>query len=1556
MKKLFVLLMVFTSIYLLSFEFCFAYECDLQNISFSEISEFNYSFNKAYAIDYDENTQLLYIADRDNDRILVLNPEAELDQFQVMFDGLTQPQGVAVDENSNIYVAESGINQVKIYFRKSDGSFFDPIVINENVNNGGIKFEGTYGPIDVFPEIVFEDESSGQYYIYTSELYVRRVRKIQLDISKDNGFLTVNNILLLSEIYLDPSGGPSGIAAINLPDENNVMQGYLFVTYGDSGINKYKLSIEAPDLHSYSLENSIQLPPNSYPAEIAFDSQNNFYVPEHPGFYVNKFDSDLNLLARWTCTISDIAMNQPYGVAVDDNDTIFIGDHKNNRVLKFVPIQDNGEGLVGHWKFDGDATDSSSYGNNGTENGGVSYVDGVCGQAISLDGVNDSILVPDADVLDPSSTQEITILAWVYLPTYDTPISNNYWTIVGKTVTSGRENGAYVLNVVNNGSPPPDTPGQLLFVLYEEPGQTIVSDSVVPLNQWVLVAFTHDVDDNSNFFINGVLAGSHTTVTSTFDNSSHDFRIGYSGAYSDYFYGSIDEVRMYNRALSQAEIQALMNECQPGGTSPIPDTGQTKYYDDVGSEIPPPLSGSPFFGQDAQYPCNPQSYTKLDASGNDLPDEATEWVMVRDNVTGLIWEVKTDDGSIHDRDNTYTWQDSQDTFITTLNATQFGGCDDWRMPAVKELSFIRNLDTYNPAIDLDYFNNTVSSCYWTSDTRTSLTDYAWYVCFSDGNVNTPHKSSLYYVRAVCGEQSTQSLKDNGDGTVTDINNGLMWEQKTIDNKDITYTWQNALTYCEDLILNNDGEWTQGIPNALGAKYEDWHLPDINTLESLVDHNEFDPSINTSLFPNLAPPPTYYWSSTTSSGEPSSAWFNDFYVGDVYYYDKSNTYAVRCVRGRLCTCIDCDGDGYYDAIEGGDCGEIDCDDNDPTTNPGALDLCDGIDNDCDGLIDEDYNVGDFCYLGVGECYAEGIWICTEDGQDTDCNATEGTPSNELCDSKDNDCDSSTDEDFNVGEPCSAGVGECYSEGNYVCSSDGLGTECNAVAGTPSDEICDGLDNNCDDQTDEGLGTTTCGVGECERTVDNCVGGITQECVPGDPTPEACDLLDNNCDGSTDEGLGSTTCGLGVCFHTVQNCVNGVVQVCDPFQDASDEVCDSLDNDCDGLTDEENAIGCVNYYRDEDEDGYGQTLDVKCLCATTGYYTTTQDGDCNDADAEMFPGNSEVCDGKDNNCNGTIDEEDAIGCTVYYRDSDDDTYGITSDYRCLCSPEGDYTTTQDGDCDDTDAAVNPSAVEDCDDGIDNDCDGKEDVSPVIDAITGTVEPTPLGESASVSIAFTDLNGDDTHTATFDWGDGTDPTIVDVISLARTVEEPYTYAQAGVYSVNVTISDGYCVDSSATYQYIVVYDPDGGFVTGGGWIDSPEGAYTPDLTLIGKANFGFVSKYKKGATIPTGETEFQFKVADLNFHSDTYEWLVIAGARAQYKGTGSINGEGNYGFMLTAIDEKLTPSTDIDMFRIKIWDKDNGDVVVYDNQIGDDDDADLDEETTKIGGGSIVIHKSN
>jgi hypothetical protein len=180
---------------------------------------------------------------------------------------------------------------------------------------------------------------------------------------------------------------------------------------------------------------------------------------------------------------------------------------------------------------------------------------------------------------------------------------------------------------------------------------------------------------------------------------------------------------------------------------------------------------------------------------------------------------------------------------------------------------------------------------------------------------------------------------------------------------------------------------------------------------------------------------------------------------------------------------------------------------------------------------------------------------------------------------------------------------------------------------------------------------------------------------------------------------------------------------------------------------------------------------------------------------------------------------------------------------------------------------------------------------------------------------------------------------------------YGTPGVYTITVTLNDGVYPPVQALSSYVVIYDPNGGFVTGGGWINSPPGAYAANPSATGKANFGFVSKYQKGATVPTGQTEFQFKAGDLNFKSTSYDWLVITVAKAKYKGSGSINGAGAYGFMLTATDGQASGGDGTDRFRIKIWDKSAGDAVVYDNKSGAADEA---YDAQEIGGGSIVIHK--
>ena len=179
----------------------------------------------------------------------------------------------------------------------------------------------------------------------------------------------------------------------------------------------------------------------------------------------------------------------------------------------------------------------------------------------------------------------------------------------------------------------------------------------------------------------------------------------------------------------------------------------------------------------------------------------------------------------------------------------------------------------------------------------------------------------------------------------------------------------------------------------------------------------------------------------------------------------------------------------------------------------------------------------------------------------------------------------------------------------------------------------------------------------------------------------------------------------------------------------------------------------------------------------------------------------------------------------------------------------------------------------------------------------------------------------------------------------------SQAGVYTITVTADDGDGGTGSDTVM-VVVYDPSAGFVTGGGTIQSPAGAYTADPSLTGKASFGFVSKYLKGANKPTGQTEFQFQAGDFSFHSSSYEWLVVAGAKAQYKGIGTVNGSGNFGFLLTATDVQLSGGG-VDKFRIKVWDKSAGDTVVYDNALGSSEDIDV-ANPQQITSGSIVIHK--
>jgi len=339
--------------------------------------------------------------------------------------------------------------------------------------------------------------------------------------------------------------------------------------------------------------------------------------------------------------------------------------------------------------------------------------------------------------------------------------------------------------------------------------------------------------------------------------------------------------------------------------TPVPDTGMTKCYNDS-VEIACPSSGQPFYGQDAQYTINPMSYTKLDGSGNALPDSAASWVTVKDNVTGLIWEMKTNLDGVqnysdpHDADNTYTWYDSNsatnggdagtpgagtdtEDFIKALNDAHYGGYSDWRMPTLNELTSIVNYSIARPGpgptIDTGYFSNTAERAYWSSSTTyvNNTTYFAWLVYFdSGGHVRGWVKDGAINVRAVRGGQTQSAYVDNGNGTVTDTSTGLMWQQAYSPG---TGTWEQALAYCEGLNLGG---------------YTDWRLPTVNELRSLLDYSRYESMINATYFPGTVS--SFYWSSTTDAEFTDRACGVGFYDGYDSGHNKYNSTYVRAVRG------------------------------------------------------------------------------------------------------------------------------------------------------------------------------------------------------------------------------------------------------------------------------------------------------------------------------------------------------------------------------------------------------------------------------------------------------------------------------------------------------------------------------------------------------------------------------------------------------------------------------------------------------------------------------------
>ena len=243
----------------------------------------------------------------------------------------------------------------------------------------------------------------------------------------------------------------------------------------------------------------------------------------------------------------------------------------------------------------------------------------------------------------------------------------------------------------------------------------------------------------------------------------------------------------------------------------------------------------------------------------------------------------------------------------------------------------------------------------------------------------------------------------------------------------------------------------------------------------------------------------------------------------------------------------------------------------------------------------------------------------------------------------------------------------------------------------------------------------------------------------------------------------------------------------------------------------------------------------------------------------------------------------------------------------------------------------------------------VAPSVGAITAPLDPQQVGDVVTASAAFTDPGTLDTHTGLIDWGDGsTSSAAISETGGSGSASGSHAYAAAGVYTLTLTVTDKDGGVGRSVFQFVVVFNPVGGFVTGGGWIISPPGAYPAGPNLTGKATFGFVSKYPKNANTPAGNLEFDFHIGNLRFRSTSYDWLVVSTSKVRFKGSGTINGMGDFAFLVSAVDGDVTGG-DPDTFRMKIWDKNTG-VVIYDSEMGSGDGA---PASTVLGGGSIVIH---
>ena len=239
----------------------------------------------------------------------------------------------------------------------------------------------------------------------------------------------------------------------------------------------------------------------------------------------------------------------------------------------------------------------------------------------------------------------------------------------------------------------------------------------------------------------------------------------------------------------------------------------------------------------------------------------------------------------------------------------------------------------------------------------------------------------------------------------------------------------------------------------------------------------------------------------------------------------------------------------------------------------------------------------------------------------------------------------------------------------------------------------------------------------------------------------------------------------------------------------------------------------------------------------------------------------------------------------------------------------------------------------------------VAPSLAAFSIPATPmglTPGGITVPVSSSFTDPGTVDTHTASLDCGSGVTAQSEVVGEMASSA---CSFSSAGVYSIRLTVRDkDGGSDTKLSSAPIVVFDPAGGRLTGGGWVASPAGAVAFAPTAAGKLTFSLNARYEPGSSIPTGKAELNLTVGKLEFRSTSLDWLVATEASAQLQGRGTVNGNGDYAFSVVAMDAQSTGAV-----RIRIWHRTSG-TLLYDSRPG----APLDETgVTALGGGSIQLH---